>query len=142
MGPNVVCIFKFKPTLDHSNTDGLSRLPLQVQEEDEEGREQSVLSVSQLETLPVTTDQIRNATHYHPVLSKVLDYVLNGWPVTIPEIVQPFYTHQSELVVENDSLLWGIRVIIPSKLRKRVLQELHDNHPGVSKMKALARSHI
>ena len=42
-----------RPTLEHSNADGLSRLPLQVLEEDEEGRETSVLSVLQLETLPV-----------------------------------------------------------------------------------------
>ena len=42
----------------------------------------------------------------------------------------------------DDSLLWGMRIIIPSKLRERVLQVLHDNHPGVSKMKALARSHV
>ena len=48
----------------------------------------------------------------------MLDYVLNRWPVTVPEIVQPFHTRQSEFVVENDSLLWDIRVIIPSKLRE------------------------
>ena len=81
---------RVKPTLNHSNADELSRLPLQVQEEDD--KEQSVLSVSQLETLPVTADQVRNATHYDPVISKVLDYVLKGWPGTIHEILQPFYT--------------------------------------------------
>ena len=122
---------KFRPTLEHSNADGLSRLPLQVLEEDEEGRETSVLSVQQ-ETLPVMVDQLRNATRYD----------LNGWPEAVPEILQPFYTHQEELLVENDTLLWGIRVIITGKLREKVLQELHDNHPGMSKMKALARSHV
>lgn len=50
------------------------------------------MEVSQLETLPVTTDQLRNATHYDPEISKVLhvDYVLIGWPV--PEMVQTLYT--------------------------------------------------
>lgn len=35
----------------------------------------------------------------------------------------------------------GIRVYIPSKLRRRVLEELHTGHFGVSRMKSLARSY-
>ena len=38
--------------------------------------------------------------------------------------------------------MWGIRVIIPPKLRPQVLKELHQGHMGVVKMKAIARSYI
>ena len=38
--------------------------------------------------------------------------------------------------------MWGIRVIVPPKLRPQVLEELHQGHLGVVKMKALARSYI
>ena len=38
--------------------------------------------------------------------------------------------------------MWGIRVVIPRKLQCRVLQELHSEHPGVTRMKSLARSHV
>ena len=38
--------------------------------------------------------------------------------------------------------MWGIRVIVPPKLRPQVLEELHQGHLGVVKLKALARSYI
>ena len=44
--------------------------------------------------------------------------------------------------MEGDSVLWGVRVVVPAKLRYRVLEELHRGHPGVVRMKALARSHV
>ena len=36
----------------------------------------------------------------------------------------------------------GTRVIIPTKLRAQVLEEIHRAQPGVVKMKGLARSYI
>ena len=38
--------------------------------------------------------------------------------------------------------MWGIRVIIPPKLRPQVHKELHQGHMGVVKMKAIARRYI
>uniref|UniRef100_UPI0010A03A6A uncharacterized protein K02A2.6-like n=1 Tax=Podarcis muralis TaxID=64176 RepID=UPI0010A03A6A len=39
-------------------------------------------------------------------------------------------------------LLWGDRVVIPQRLRQRVLEALHVGHPGIVKMKALARCYV
>lgn len=39
-------------------------------------------------------------------------------------------------------LLWGLRAVIPSKLRSRVLELVHESHIGISRMKSLARSHV
>ena len=44
--------------------------------------------------------------------------------------------------MEADSVLWGVRVVIPTKLRHRVLEDFHRGHPGVVRMKALARNHV
>ena len=44
--------------------------------------------------------------------------------------------------MEGGTVLWGVRVAVPSKLRKQVLDELHQGHPGVVQMKALARSYV
>ena len=38
--------------------------------------------------------------------------------------------------------MWGTRVVIPPPGRTAVLQELHEGHPGISKMKALARMYV
>ena len=43
----------------------------------------------------------------------------------------------------NDSvLLWGSRVIVSPKARERVIDVLHRTHPGVSRIKSLARSYV
>ena len=49
---------------------------------------------------------------------------------------------QTELAVEDDCLMSGIRVIVPAKLRKLVLQELHQTHIGMVRMKMVARSYV
>ncbi|XP_064462121.1 uncharacterized protein K02A2.6-like [Ornithodoros turicata] len=38
-------------------------------------------------------------------------------------------------------ILWGMRVLMPSKLRMRVLDEHHCGHPGIVRMKEIARSY-
>ena len=55
-------------------------------------------------------------TRRHPVLSKVLHYTKQGWPTTIPFDHKPYWMKRTELAVEDDCLMWGIRVIVPAKL--------------------------
>ena len=38
--------------------------------------------------------------------------------------------------------MWGLRVIIPYKYRERIINDLHDQHPGIIRMKALSRIHV
>jgi hypothetical protein len=38
--------------------------------------------------------------------------------------------------------MWGITVVIPPKYRESVLEELHQEHIGVVKMKSIARSYV
>ena len=74
--------------------------------------------------------------------TKVKKYVLSGWPSSsssLEEDFKPYKTRQNELSVEDGCVLWGSRVVIPPQGRKLVLEELHDTHPGSTKMKALAR---
>ena len=54
--------------------------------------------------------------------------------------MKQFNRCSSELSVENGCVLWGNRVIIPRKGQNRVLRQLHDGHPGISRMKGIARS--
>lgn len=39
-------------------------------------------------------------------------------------------------------MLWGLRVTIPPKFRKRLLEELHEEHLGMCRMKAYARGYM
>ena len=75
---------KYKSTLDHSNADGLSRLPLRSNN-CPSGCEVSVFNVGQTAALPVTFCDIQTATRQDKTLSKVFTYVQNGWPRHVPD---------------------------------------------------------
>ena len=133
---------KFRATEEHGNVDGLSRLPLKGERHEEEETEASIFNMVQIETLPVTAGQLRNESRQDKELSKVMRYLQNGWPEMVTAELQPYEAKKTELTIENHTLLWGMRVVIPRKLQAKVLSELHQNHPGMSRMKSLARSHV
>ena len=97
-----------------------------------------------VEHLPVTYSQLREATQKDPTLSKVLQFALNGWPVVMEDnqSLKPYFDRQYELSVEQGCLVWGLRVVIPQQLKKRMLEELHEGHLGIVKMKSVARNHL
>ena len=146
MGLDPFCVYlyqiEFYPTGDHGNADGLSRLPLPVSPPDDPNVDPKVFNVSQMEALPVTVRNLRAATFSDRILSKVIRYTKGSWPSQVPAHLRPYLHRRNELTVEEGCLLWGFRVIIPQKLRQRMLHELHKDHPGVSRMKSVARSYL
>lgn len=133
---------EFRPSQSHSNADGLSRLPLPTVKPVAYSEEPTLFNISQIEALPVTSQSIRQATKKDALLSKVFQYTKYGWPRQVPGELCPFSSRQRELSIEDDCLLWGIRVVIPESLQPQLLQEIHRDHPGISRMKSLARSHV
>ena len=77
-------------------------------------------------------------------LSRVRHLIRHGWPENIDGDVdlKPYVRHKFELSVLDNCILFGSRVVVPPHCRKAVLDELHQCHPGVSRMKALARSYV
>ena len=77
------------------------------------------------------------------MLSKVLEFVKSGWPQHVEDLrLKLFFHRHYGLSIEQDCLLWGIRVVIPTRYRKDMLEELHVGHPGIDRMKELARSYL
>ena len=58
------------------------------------------------------------------------------------DALRPHWNRKSELSIDNGCLMWGIRVNIPKSLQERVLESPHANHPGISRMKSIARSYF
>ena len=135
---------QFKPTEQHANADGLSRLPLPLETDTStlSLETTSMFNIAQIEALPITSTEIGSATKKDSILSKVYRYTKNVWPENVIDSLKPYYKRKHELTVEGDCLLWGIRVIVPSKLQSHILQELHREYPGSSRMKSLARSFV
>ena len=129
---------EYRSSAKHSNCDALSRLP---HEDSKIGSESEIYSLSAIDKdFPITAMDIGKATLQDPVLSKVHDWVMMGWPEASTEDFRPYHTRRNELSCEQNCILWGSRVIMPQALRGKMLKELHWEHPGVCAMKALART--
>lgn len=94
---------------------------------------------------PIRFDDVAKQTICDPILSKIVQFVKSGWPVSVKNLDQClkiFYDKRNEINLDNNILLWGHRVIIPSKFRKTLLDEIHSTHIGIVRTKALVRSYF
>ncbi|KAL2095791.1 hypothetical protein ACEWY4_007939 [Coilia grayii] len=133
----------YKPGALIAHADGLSRLPLPYTAPDPTTPPELVCLMQQLQTAPITSGQLKDWTRRDPLLARVCLYVTRGWPLTCPASdFLPYFKRRDELTVEDGVLLWGLRVIIPPRGRKVLMEELHEAHPGVSRMKAVARAYM
>ncbi|XP_062703968.1 uncharacterized protein K02A2.6-like [Aedes albopictus] len=99
-----------------------------------------------ISSLPVTFKSVRDATLKCPVLQQVTNFIKNGWPSKLDNItstaVQPFFAHRDALSVVKDCIMMSNRLVIPENYRQRILKQLHRGHPGMERMKAVARSYV
>ena len=96
-------------------------------------------------TTTASAANVKDWTDKDDVLSKVKRCLLLGWPsdtTTLGAEFKPYLTRKDKLSLQDGCILWGSRVLIPPQGRCKVLAELHDTHPGASKMKSLARSYV
>ncbi|CAI5661061.1 unnamed protein product [Oreochromis niloticus] len=114
-------VIKYREGKNNSNADGLSRLPLPEKLPKEVAAEDQVLMVDQDQEGVMTSEQLQRWTTKDPILSRV---------------------RQQELSVQDGCVLWGARVVIPERGRRPLLEQLHQSHPGMSRMKGLARSYM
>ncbi|KRY40653.1 Uncharacterized protein T01_3330 [Trichinella spiralis] len=138
---------EYRSMKNFCQADCLSRLPSSSDELFEanfDHREaEDELTVKQLivelqAELPVTARVIAEATEKGSVLKQVKQFVLSGWPEKCPrEELRSYFIKRTELSVSYGCLLWGIRTVIPMKLRSRVLMKLHETHPGRERMPAM-----
>ena len=61
---------------------------------------------------------------------------------TVSYNLLPFTRWKFELNVQEGCLLWGSRVIVPRPVRDKVMEELHETHPGISRMTSLAWQYV
>ena len=87
---------------------------------------------------------INRETRRDPMLARVLEYTLSGWPnyITDKEL-KPYFTSRNGLTAEQDCVLWGMQVIFLSYLRNDCCKSyIKSTDPGIVAMKAIARSYI
>ena len=101
-----------------------------------------VFNIAQIEALPVTALQVAAATRKDALLSQVFRYTHTGWPREVDSALLLHWNCRTELTIKGGCLLWGIRVVVPHKLQEAILAELHRDHPGMVRMKAISYSFV
>ena len=119
----------------------MSRLPVDVPESEPDNE----FLCTFVEELPIRARDMGEATMVDKMLSQVLKYIQEGWPGHLTESLselKPYFNHKEHLFVEQGCILLGYRVVILVKFCDRLLNELHRDHPGICKMKALALCYL
>lgn len=103
-------------------------------------------AISTANSLPVRFEDIRSAQKSCPILNKVANYIFNGWPDHKKHInnseVAKFFDQRNSFIVVQDCVFFGDRIVVPPQHRTKMLATLHEGHPGMVRMKLLARSKV
>ncbi|XP_058985915.1 uncharacterized protein K02A2.6 [Musca domestica] len=134
---------EYREGMNNQNADALSRLPL-VSDTSVPPDYNVLYCIEGEEQFLVTAKEISNATRTDPILSKVIWHIQRKYKKLLADSddLKPYAARVNELSVDGQCLLWGCRVIIPHKLRGRILAMLHEIHQGITAMKAIARSYF
>lgn len=138
---------RYRPTEKHGNADALSRLPMGPDLEFDQSEDccnwVTDDQTEQLNSFPITSKIVAQETSKDSVLSKVLSYVLNGWPDTLPSSdLKPYFDRRYALTAQSGVLILQCehsRVLVPAKLQPSILDLLHSAHWGIVRMKQMAR---
>uniref|UniRef100_A0A5S6R3L9 RNA-directed DNA polymerase n=2 Tax=Trichuris muris TaxID=70415 RepID=A0A5S6R3L9_TRIMR len=137
---------RYKPTAEHGNADGLSRLPAGPDFEfDSQVDLCNTIQVNADDGLPMQAFQLAKATAQDVELNRVYRYMRRGWPEELSsseEVLRPYCIRRHMLTSDQGVILLDSdcrRVVVPLGARKYVLSRLHEGHWGVVRMKQLAR---
>lgn len=139
-------------TNEFGHADALSRLIQQTRQDAQDPEFEQVIASIQIDQdlADITTEamgsnsarkQLRISTQNDATLSNLIKRTQTGWTQDDlkNEQLAPYYRIAESITLIDGILLYGKRVIIPNKLRKAVLNRLHRGHPGIRRMKNLAR---
>ena len=87
-------------------------------------------------------EQIRKETARDETMQLLTSTIRTGWPETRKQVsstIQDFWNYRDELTEIQGILLKQDKIIIPSNLRKTMLEKIHQSHLGMEKCKRRAR---
>ena len=127
--------------------DALSRVTPTSVEED--GIQLPIVAVNLImSNIPLSSTEIElihEEKSKDPTLTLLRHYIHMGWPIDhrmLPQELHTFWNYREDLSVENGLITKGARLLIPSTLRRKVLEQIHDGHLGIEKCMLKARDSV
>ena len=116
---------------------------------EEDGIQLPIVAVNLImSNLPVSSTEIElihEETSKDPTLTLMRHYIHMGWPIDwrmLPQELHTFWNYREDLSMENGLITKGARLLIPSTLRRKVLEQIHDGHLGIEKCMLKARDSV
>ena len=86
--------------------------------------------------------ELREQAAKDPEYQQLQTVILNGFPShrqQLPEACRRFWNVREHLSVDDGSIVYGCRLLIPTIMRSQILSDLHDSHQGSVCTKQRAR---
>ena len=90
-------------------------------------------------------EKLKDNTQRDLILATVYQLTQQGWPHQrrhVPHLARRYWDFRDELSTDDELLLKGLRLIIPSKLQEEYISHLHKGHLSTSKVQENARQHM
>ena len=98
--------------------------------------------MDRLEVMPVNADHIADWTASDPELQQVLRRVQQGWAINALKKPRAFLRGERRIKHTQWLYIVGEPCCDTSSGQKQLLEDLHTAHPGMARMKNLARSYL
>ncbi|CAI2339148.1 unnamed protein product [Caenorhabditis sp. 36 PRJEB53466] len=142
-------VIEYVKTDDFGQADALSRM---IQKMPSENEDMVIAQVevdvegslqSAVRRLPVRVEDVQSETEKDNVLKEVIKCISRGvWPKKLEGKLKKFSSIKQSLSVVKDCVMMSERVVVPEMLQKTILKQLHEGHPGMVRMKQLARAFV
>ena len=130
----------YKPGADHTNADGLSRLPVSDHVTNVPVPGDVLFLFRTLEGTPVRAAQVRGSGPTW--IPSCLVCIITSSVVRSTQTNQSCNHISHEQLSSDGCLLRGSRVVVPKEGKETVVSLLHEGHPDVTRMKRLARGYV
>ena len=135
----------YRPGSEIPVADALSRAPIQQSPSLFAMETESLALSSGIAVSPERLEAIRAAYESDPVLPRVIQQALSGWPEhrrQLPDALRPYHGFHDELFTQDGLLYKGRCVVIPTSLQQDLISRLHRTHIGLSSILRLARQNV
>lgn len=113
--------------------DYLSRYMNELETGEDNTITESILTINATDEKKV---EVQNETKKDEMLNEIMNYCKNGWPndkTKCPMNLRYYYKLRNDIYLEDGVLFFNDRIIVPTTMRRKILEALHEPHFGITK---------